>query len=154
MFGPMYFDDFTPGFTASTAPSSPLTEAAIIAFAREYDPQPFHLDPVAAVDTIYGGLIASGIQTMGIALRQVLESAVWSEASMGSPGLDEIRWPRPVRPGDVLTTTMTVLSTEPSKTRPDRGRVRFRYETRNQLGEVVMQYEATQLLKRVNTADL
>lgn len=150
----MFFDDFHVGFTATTAPSAPLTEDAIIAFARDYDPQPFHTDPQAARDTIYGGLIASGVQTMGIALRQVIESGVWAEASMGSPGLDEIRWPRPTRPGDVLTTTMTVLALDPSRTRPDRGRVRFRYETRNQRDEIVMTYEATQLLLRRRGPDV
>ena len=144
----MYFDDFHEGFTAETDESAPLTEEAIIGFALQYDPQPFHLDPEAARDTIYGGLIASGVQTMGIALRQVIESGVWAESSMGSPGLDNVRWPRPTRPGDRLRTTMTVLSLDPSKTRPDRGRVRFGYETRNQDGDVVMSYEATQLLKR------
>lgn len=144
----MYFDDFQPGFTAESDQGAPLTEEAIIAFARDYDPQSFHLDPEAAKASIYGGLIASGVQTMGIALRQVIESGIWAEASMGSPGLDNVRWTAPVRPGDRLRTRMTVLEVAPSKTRPDRGRVRFLYETTNQDGVTVMRYEATQLLKR------
>ncbi len=143
----MYFDDLPVGHRFDTGTRT-VSEAEIIAFAHQYDPQPFHTDPEAAKNTIYGGLIASGVQTMGVALRLVLESGVWADASMGSPGLDAVRFTRPVRPGDTLRVEGEVLSSEPSKSRPDRGRARFRYEVFNQDGDLVMSWEAIQLLKR------
>lgn len=145
--GLMYFDDLPVGYRFETATRT-VTQDEIIAFARDYDPQPFHTDPEAAKDTIYGGLIASGVQTMGVALRLVLESGVWAEASMGSPGLDEVRFLHPVRPGDTLKVSGEVLSSTPSATRPDRGRTRFQYRVTNQTGAEVMSWQAIQLLKR------
>lgn len=143
----MFFDDLPPGYRFSTGTAS-ISEDQIIAFARDYDPQAFHTDPEAAKDTVYGGLIASGVQTMGVALRLVLEADVWTEASMGSPGFEDLRWARPVRPGDTLRVEAEVLSSEPSKSRPDRGRTRIAYEVFNQNGEMVMRWTAIQLLKR------
>lgn len=143
----MYFDDLPVGYRFETGTRS-LSEAEIIAFAQDYDPQPFHTDPEAARHTIYGGLIASGVQTMGVALRLVLESGVWTDASMGSPGLDEVRFLHPVRPGDTLRVSGEVLASAPSETRPDRGRTRFEYRVQNQKDEVVMTWQAIQLLKR------
>lgn len=143
----MYFDDLPVGYRFETGQRS-LTQDEIIAFAQQYDPQPFHTDPEAAKDSIYGGLIASGVQTMGIGLRLILESNVWTDSSMGSPGLDAVRFVRPVRPGDTLRVEGEVLASDPSKTRPDRGRTRLRYEVFNQDGDMVMSWEAIQLLKR------
>lgn len=143
----MYFDELPTGYRFETGKRS-ISEAEIIAFAKEYDPQPFHMDPEAAKDSIYGGLISSGVQTMGVALRLILESGVWTDASMGSPGLDAVRFVRPVRPGDTLQVKGEVLGAEPSKTRPDRGRTRLRYEVFNQSDKIVMTWEAIQLLKR------
>lgn len=143
----MYFDELPVGYRFETGKRS-VSEAEIIAFAKDYDPQPFHTDPEAAKDSIYGGLISSGVQTMGVALRLILESGVWTDASMGSPGLDTVRFVRPVRPGDTLHVKGEVLGAEPSKTRPDRGRTRLRYEVFNQADEIVMSWEAIQLLKR------
>ncbi|UYV38607.1 MaoC family dehydratase [Rhodobacteraceae bacterium D3-12] len=143
----MFFDDLPVGAQFETDPET-LSEEAIITFARQYDPQPFHTDPEAARDTIYGGVIASGFQTLLIAFNQVLSANIWADASMGSPGLDEIRFLRPVRPGDAIHVRATVAASEPSKSRPDRGRTRFYYEILNQNGEVVISYYAVQLLKR------
>ena len=143
----MYFDDLTVGFFHVTDARS-LSEAEIIAFAEQYDPQFFHTDPVAAKDSIYGGIIASGFQTLIVAFDLILSSGVWTEASMGSPGLDQVRWKLPVRPGDSIRVRMTVTATEPSKSRPDRGRTTIFYEILNQKDEIVSSYYAVQLLKR------
>ncbi|MDU8929973.1 MaoC family dehydratase [Alisedimentitalea sp. MJ-SS2] len=143
----MFFDDLPVGFVHETG-STMLSEAEIIAFAEQYDPQPFHTDPVAAEDSIYGGLIASGFQTMTVAFDLVLKSKVWTEASMGSPGMDEVRWKLPVRPGDSLRVRMTVTKSEPSTSRPDRGRTTIFYEILNQRDEVVSSYYVVQLLRR------
>lgn len=144
----MYFDDLPVGYRFEAEAEHEVTEAEIMAFAREWDPQPFHVDPEAAKASAYGGLIASGLQTIGIALRQVLAMNVWADSSMGSSGLDEVRWYVPVRPGDRLRTRGEVLSSTPSASRPDRGRTEILYEAVNQRDEVVMSYRATQILKR------
>jgi len=143
----MFFDDLPVGFTHETG-SVTLGEDEIIAFARKYDPQPFHIDPEAAAASIYGGIIASGFQTLIVAFDLILNSGVWTEASMGSPGLDEVRWKLPVRPGDSLRVRMTVTASAPSASRPDRGRTTIFYEILNQKDELVSSYYATQLLKR------
>ena len=105
----MYFDDLPVGYRFETGQRS-LTQDEIIEFAQQYDSQPFHTDPEAAKDSIYGGLIASGVQTMGIGLRLILESNVWTDSSMGSPGLDAVRFVRPVRPDDTLRVEGEVLA--------------------------------------------
>ena len=143
----MFFDDLPVGFTHETG-STTLNEDEIIAFAKQYDPQPFHTDPVAAAETIYGGIIASGFQTLTVAFDLILKSQVWTEASMGSSGLDEVRWKLPVRPGDSLRVRMTVTKSDPSQSRPDRGRTTIFYEILNQKDEVVSSYYAVQLLRR------
>ncbi|MCW9042441.1 MAG: MaoC family dehydratase [Pseudopelagicola sp.] len=144
----MYFDELPVGYRFEGEAQHEVSEEEIIAFARQWDPQPFHTDPEAAKETAYGGLIASGLQTMSIALRQVLDMNVWADSSMGSSGLDEVRWQVPVRPGDRIRARGEVLSSTPSASRPDRGRTEFLYEAVNQRDEVVMRYRATQILKR------
>jgi acyl dehydratase len=143
----MFFDDLTPGYQFQTEPYI-LTEAEIMDYARIYDPQPFHIDSEAAAASIYGGIIASGLQTVAIAFAQTLRANVFNEASMGSPGMDAIRWLKPVRPGDALTVTGTVTNATPSASRPDRGRVVIDYSVKNQEGEIVVTYQITHLLKR------
>lgn len=143
----MYFDDFEVGFRFETG-SKALSEDEIIDFARKYDPQPFHIDKAAAVQSIYGGIIASGFHTLTIAFELILGANIWNEASMGSPGLDEVRWKRPVRPGDALRVVGEVTEIQPSASRPDRGRVIFRYDIFNQDDDLVAHYSAIQLLKR------
>lgn len=143
----MYFDDLPVGFAFETA-SRTISEAGIIDFARQWDPQYFHTDPVAAKASPYGGLIASGFQTALTALRLVIEANVWTEASMGSPGWDSLRWLRPVRPGDTLRVRAEVTTSTPSQSRPDRGRTGFQHTVLNQHGEVVMTYHATVILAR------
>ncbi len=143
----MYFDDLPVGFTFETDSRS-LTEQEVIEFARAYDPQPFHIDPQAAKASIYGGIIASGFQTLIVAFDLILSANIWTDASMGSPGLDELRWKLPVRPGDTLRVRGRVTASEPSKSRADRGRTTISYEILNQKDEVVSSYSAIQLLKR------
>jgi acyl dehydratase len=132
-----YFDDFKPG-QAFELGSRTITRESMLAFAREYDPQPFHTDEEAAEETIYGGLIASGWQTGAVMMRLFWDGLLHECASLGSPGIDELRWVKPVRPGDTLSLRYTVVETVPSRSKPDRGIVRSLCELRNQRGEVVL----------------
>lgn len=147
MTQPLYFDDFIPGFTFTTA-SRTLTLDDIITFARQYDPQPFHIDPAAAAASIYGGIIASGFHTLTTAFALSLETGLWAAASMGSPGMEQVRWLKPVRPGDTLTVRAEVTGSEPSRSRPDMGRTAMLYQVFNQTGDEVMRWQTTHLLKR------
>lgn len=131
-----YFEDFKVGDTIKTG-SRTLTEEEIIAFATEYDPQPFHVNRAAAEKTVFGGIIASGWQTCGIMMRLLVDAVVRDAASLGSPGVDEIRWVKPVRPGDTLTVSITTLESRPSTSKPDRGIVMQAWQAINQHGEVV-----------------
>jgi acyl dehydratase len=142
-----YFEDFTPGQTIELGRRS-ITRDEIIAFAREFDPQPFHLDEEAAKTTIYGGLIASGWHTAAISMRLLYDGLVKDTVSLGSPGVDELRWVKPVRPGDTLSGRLTVLECVPSRSKPDRGIVRSTIEMLNQHGEVVVTSKGMSLFGR------
>ena len=132
-----YWEDFEPRETLVLG-SRTVTEEEIVAFAREWDPQPFHVDPEAARESVFGGLIASGWHTVAMWMRLYVDSLLDGAASMGSPGIEELRWLAPVRPGDTLAGRLTVLETTPSERRPDRGTVRIRGEMVNQDGVTVM----------------
>jgi acyl dehydratase len=142
-----YFEDFHPGEVIDVGSLS-VTEADIIAFARQYDPQPMHIDPEAARSSIYGGLIASGWHTVSLFMRLLVENLVASSSSLGSPGVDELRWPLPVRPGDRLSGQMQILETRVSASRPTMGIVRWRGEVHNQKGELVMSLLGTNFFGR------
>ena len=142
-----YFDDFKPGDRFGSAPLA-VSEALIVEFGRFYDPQLFHTDPQAASETIYGGLIASGLQTIALTFKLFLETGTLAGSSLGSPGLDEIRWKVPVRPGDTLHVVAEVLEVRASSSKPDRGIVRIHYTTMNQRGEAVLTFVGNQLLRR------
>jgi acyl dehydratase len=145
--GLRYFEDFVEGLTLELG-SHRFTAEAIIEFARNYDPQPMHVDPEAARDSIYGGLIASGWHT-GVTYMRLLVDAMMAEAeSIGSPGVENLRWLKPVRPGDTLHGRFTVLEARDSRSRPDWGIVRSRGEMVNQNDEVVMQIEAVNFFGR------
>ena len=133
----IYFEDFQVGQIYELG-SYTVSEEQILTFAREFDPQPFHVDSVLAAESIYGGIIASGLHTASIFMRLLYDGLLCRSASMGSPGQDELRWLRPVRPGDTLTARGTVEELIPSKSKPDRGLVRKSYEVLNQHGEKVM----------------
>jgi acyl dehydratase len=128
-----YFEDYVPGLTVDCGDFT-LSEAEIVAFAREYDPQPFHVDPVAAAEGPYGGLIASGWHTLSRTMRQIVEYYLSPESSLGAAGVDEIRWPRPVRPGVPLHVTGTVLEARRSGSKPDRGIVKSRMDLTDPAG--------------------
>ena len=142
-----YFDDYTVGQRMATA-ASVISEDMILYFARTYDPQPFHTDPEAAKQSIYGGLIASGFQTLALGFRLLWDTGVFEGASMGSPGFDELRWLRPVRPGDTLRVESEVVETRPSSSKPDRGLVRIAQRYLNQTGEPVLTFTSMHLIKR------
>lgn len=142
-----YFEDFTQGQTVDLG-SVTFTEPQIIEFARAFDPQPIHVDPEAARGSIYAGLIASGWQTVTAYMRMLVDQIVADSASLGSPGLDHLRWPRPVRPGDTLRARFRVLETRLSKSRPEWGIVRSRGEMFNQRDELVMSVEAVNFFGR------
>ena len=131
------FEDFAVGQVIVHSDWS-VTAGDIISFAREYDPQPFHVDPSAIETTITGGLIASGWHVAAIFMRTMCDAFLVDSTSMGSPGVDKLQWLTPVRPGDTLSARSTVMEVKPSKSRPDRGMVRFRHEVTNQRGEPVM----------------
>ncbi|MEP6942315.1 MAG: MaoC family dehydratase [Betaproteobacteria bacterium] len=140
-----FFEDYPVGSVFEAGPVR-ISEADIVDFAKRYDPQPFHVDAAAALHGPYGGIIASGWQTTALTMRLCVERYLSAESSLGSPGIDELRWMRPVRPGDVLTVRVTVEEARRSRSRPDRGLVRTLIETRNQAGEIVMSMRAMNLM--------
>ena len=142
-----YWEDIDVGVTSALGTRA-ITEAEILAFARKYDPQPFHTDPEAARRSIFGGLIASGWHTCALLMRLSVEAAQREQAAAtGSPGLDSCRWLKPVRPGDVLSGRTEVLETWPSRTKPI-GFVRRRVEMLNQHGEVVVAIVGVTMYRR------
>jgi acyl dehydratase len=143
----LYLEDFKPGDRYTTGTVG-ISEKQIVDFALQYDPQTFHIDPKAAKESIYGGLIASGFQTFALGFRAVLDTGMFKAASMGSPGCDELRWLKPVRPGDTITVAMEVKEVRPSQSKPDRGIMRMAYRYVNQKGEDVLSFTAMHLLKK------
>ena len=142
-----YLEDFVAGETVDLG-SHEFTSESIIAFAREYDPQPMHTDPARAAESPFGGLIASGWHTAGVYMRLLVDNLIGGTVSFGSPGLDQLRWLKPVRPGDVLRARITFLDVTPSRSKPDRGILRSRGEMVNQHDEVVMSVEAVNFFGR------
>jgi acyl dehydratase len=122
-----YFEDYVPGVTYDCG-SVEVAEADILEFARRYDPQNFHVDAAAAAKGPFGGLIASGWHTASLMMRLYADHYLSAKSSLGSPGVDELRWPRPVRPGAVLRLRATVTEARLSRSKPDRGLVRTRVE--------------------------
>jgi acyl dehydratase len=131
------FEDFEPDQVFELG-SHTVTEEEIVAFARQFDPQPFHVDAAAAAESVFGGLIASGWHTGAMWMRLYVDSMLGDSDARGSPGVEELRWLAPVRPGDTLSGRLIVLETMPSATRPDRGTIRIRGEMVNQDGVTVM----------------
>jgi acyl dehydratase len=142
-----YLDDFAPGAVYEYGPVT-VSEAEILEFARKYDPQPIHIEPGWARTGPFGGLIASGWHTTALTMRLLVDNYLPAAASLGSPGIDELRWVRPVRPGDALSVRVTVLETRPSRSKPDRGIIRSQIEVLDAHGQVVMTLVALNLLLR------
>ena len=132
-----YFEDYVPGRMYEFGTIT-VSEPEIIEFARQFDPQYFHTDPEKARASRFGGLVASGWHTTALVMRLFVDQFLSHVASLASPGVDEIRWPNPVRPGDNLRLRVTILEARPSRTKPDRGVVRNRIEAFNQRDEPVL----------------
>lgn len=148
-----YFEDYVPGVVCVYGAIA-IAETEIIDFARCYDPQPMHTDADAATRGPYGGLIASGWHTIALVMRVLVERYLSHVASIVSPGIDEVRWKAPVRPGDVLRVRVTVEEASLSRSKPDRGLVRTHVETLNQRDEIVLSMKAMNLFRvRASTAD-
>ena len=141
-----YFEDYLPGSTFEYGEIS-LNADEIIEFARRFDPQPIHTDPEFAARGPFGGLIASGWHTAGVMMRLLADHYISRVASMASPGVDEIRWLIPVRPGDTLSIRVTVLETKRSRSKPDRGIVHSLVEVMNQKREIVMSLKPLSIVK-------
>jgi acyl dehydratase len=148
-----FFEDYPPGavFTAGTIA---VDAAEIVEFARKYDPQAMHTDPEAAARGQFGGLIASGWHTGAMMMRLFADNFLSPSSSVASPGLDELRWLRPVRPGDVLSLRVTILEARPSRSRPEQGVIRSVVEVLNQRGEVAMSLKPISLVRRRPSANV
>ena len=142
-----FLDDFKVGEKFFTEGIT-VTESEIIRFAMQFDPQSFHLDVTAALKSPYKGLIASGFHALSLCFRMFIQKGVFAACSIGSPGIDEVRWLAPVRPGDTLRTETEVLEVKPSSSKPDRGILRMRYAGINQQGEKVISFILNHLLLR------
>ena len=143
----IYFEDFAAGQEYDLG-SRTLDRATIVDFATEFDPQPFHVDEEAAEQSIYGGLIASGWQTCCVYMRLLCDSFLLQVNSMGSPGVDELRWLGPVRPGDTLSAKLRIDEVRASKSKPDRGIVMTAGEVRNQDGVLVLTLKSPLMVRR------
>ncbi len=140
-----HFEDYISGAVYECG-SITVEEAEIISFSERFDPQLFHTDPEAAEKSVYGGLIASGWHSASLTMRLFVDHYLSHVASLGSPGVDELRWLMPVRPGDTLSLRVTVTDTKRSRSKPDRGILQSYCETLNQHGQVVMTMKAVNLL--------
>lgn len=145
--GPDYFlDDIEPDMRFETGAIT-LDEADIIGFAEGFDPQYFHTDPEAARGSAFGGLVASGLHTLCVTLRLFFDLKLWPRSIIGSPGMDEVRWTQPVRPGDTLSGTVVVTAVRRSRSKPDRGIVTTRHETYNQTAEIVFSAQCLHMVR-------
>ena len=142
-----YFEDYIEGDVHDCG-SIAVEADEMIAFARRYDPQDFHADPEAAKKTMFGGLIASGWLTAGLMMRLYVDHYLTHVASLASPGLDELRWLKPVHAGDRLSLRVTVLKAVPSRSKPDRGAVTSLIEVFNQADELVMSLKPVNIIAR------
>jgi len=147
MAGDLYFEDFTVGSEFRTDGAT-VTESQMLDFALAFDPQPFHMDLEAAKQSMFGGLIASGFHSMALTFRLFAQTRALAACSLGSPGVDEVRWLRPVRPGDTLRATVQVVEQRPSGSKPDRGIIRLHWTALNQRSEPVLPMASMQLVKR------
>ncbi|MFA6316794.1 MAG: MaoC family dehydratase [Elusimicrobiota bacterium] len=147
MADPLYLEDFPAG-TRFTSGLRKVTAENIIAFAREFDPQPFHVDPAAAEKSVFQGLAASGWHTASLTMRLFVDSVLIRTQGAVGLGIDRLRWHRPVRPGDVLSSEVEILDSRPSSSQAGKGVVRFRVKTMNGTGEPVLSLEGAMLVPR------
>ncbi|UCH74747.1 MAG: MaoC family dehydratase N-terminal domain-containing protein [Rhodospirillales bacterium] len=142
-----WFEEFESGDKFESRGAT-LTESQIVDFALTYDPQQMHVDAAAAADGAFGGLIASGFQTLALSFRLFFDLGLVARSNIVGPGMDEVRWLAPVRPGDTLRSVAEVLEVRESRSRPDRGTVRFGFTVKNQRDEVVLTYQALTIIRR------
>ena len=147
----LYWEDFREGEVREFGRTT-LKHDDIVRFASEFDPQPFHVDDNAAAHSLYGGLIASGWHTAAIAMRMMCDEYLLRAASLGSPGLDSLKWLLPVRPGDTLSVRLTILETRPLESKPGVGLLKSRHEVLNQDRQVVMRMEGYGMFRRRSAA--
>ena len=145
----IWWEDFRVGDTTEMGRHT-FTEEEILSFGRQFDPQPFHADPAAAGESVFGGLIASGWHTCAVGMRLMVQNYLRRTVSLGSPGIDNIRWLKPVRAGDTLVYRRTVVESRASTTRKGVGLVKHRWEALNQAGELVLTMEGWGLFGRKN----
>lgn len=141
-----FIDDYTVG-EVIVAPPVPFEEGYIIDFAQEYDPQGIHIDKGYAETGPFGGLIASGFQTLSASFASFLRMGYFKDVSLAGPGMDEIRWVKPVRPGDALTPHITVSEARKSRSKPDRGILTLAFDVRNQHGDTVLTFTSMTMIK-------
>lgn len=147
----LHWEDFEVGQTRAYGPMA-MTREAVLDFARQFDPQPFHLDDAAAEASLFGRLAASGWHTCAMTMRMMCDAYLLDAASLGSPGLDNLRWQHPVYPGDTLSGQLEVLETRSSESRPGMGLVRSRWVTVNQHGQPVLTMEGWGMFRRRGVA--
>jgi acyl dehydratase len=147
-----YWEDFKVGDTAPIGEKR-IDKEEMIAFAKTYDPQPFHIDEQAAEQSMYGGLIASGWYTVALVMRLMVDSYLRDSASLGSPGVENVRWLKPVRAGDTIRGIRTVVESRASNSRPEMGIVKSAWEVFNQRDELVMTMEGYGLFERRNPGE-
>ena len=145
MQAPVYFEDLEIGQVLGSQRKT-MTESEIIDFAWKYDPQPFHVSVPDAEESPFGGIISSGFQTLAVSFRLAWQANGLQATNLGAGTIDQLNWLKPVRPGDTLRVEMEVLEKRPSRSKPDRGFVRFKYTTFNQDGEAVMTMECPQIV--------
>jgi acyl dehydratase len=144
---PRYWDDYEVGQTFDLGSTS-FTADEIVSFARQYDPQSFHVDAAAAQHSMFGSLIASGWHVTAKLMRLFVDNYVDQRTALGSPGVDEVRWLKPVRPGDTLNASVECAGKVPSKSRPEMGIVHEQWRATNQKGELVMTLKGTNMVRR------
>lgn len=143
----LYLDDLKPGQRFDTA-SVTVTESDIVAFARQFDPQYYHVDPEAAKASAFGGLIASGFHTLSLSMRLFFDLKLWPEAVIASPGMENVKWLKPMRPGDTIRAAAEVVDVKVSTTKPDRGVVIMDHPCWNQNDELILNLRCAHMLRR------
>ncbi len=142
-----YFEDFFVGQVIESAPAT-LDEQEIIAFAERYAPLPYHTDPAAAAESMFGGIVAPGYQTAALTFGLFVRTGTFRACGMGSPGIDKLRWLKPVRAGDALRVRAEIVEMSPAKEDGGRDAIRIAYETRNQTDEIVMTLTSLHFVRR------